>query len=253
MPAASSAGIDMKKLSRVAVTRSSPRNSPTEIVAPEREMPGIRATAWARPIRIASRQAQVALGAILRGHPLGQPHHRAPADQGHRDHPQRAQVVGDEVLGQQPDHADGDGGDDDVPAHPVVELAAVLRLHQPQRPGPHDVPDVPGEVDDHRGDGAHLDHGRVAGHRRVVDLEPEHLLRDRQVAGARDRQELGQPLHHAEHDGVEVVHVGGAYGGRPAAASRVAPPDAGGRLRCAPCSTGPWVAPASRSRGSAWG
>ena len=35
----------MKKLSRVAVTRSSPRNSPTEIVAPEREMPGIRATA----------------------------------------------------------------------------------------------------------------------------------------------------------------------------------------------------------------
>ena len=90
-------------------------------------------------------------------------------------------------LRQEPDHADGDGGDDDVPAHPVVELAAVLRLHQAQRPGPDDVPDVPGEVDDHRRDGAHLDHRRVAGDRRVVDVEPEQLLGDRQVTGARDR------------------------------------------------------------------
>src|SRR5689334_16001848 len=54
-PAASSAGIDMKKLSLVAVTRSSPRNRPTEIVAPERETPGISATAWPSPMLTASR------------------------------------------------------------------------------------------------------------------------------------------------------------------------------------------------------
>ena len=114
-------------------------------------------------------------------------------------------------LGQQPDDADRDGGDDDVPAHPVVEVAAVLRLDQAQRPGPDDPPDVLGEVDDHRGDGAHLDHRGVAGDRRVVDVQPEQLLGDRQVAGARDGQELGEPLDHAEHDGVAVVHVGAAY------------------------------------------
>ena len=69
-PAASSAGIDMKKLSRVAVTRSRPRNSPTEIVAPERETPGISATAWARPIRIASRRPRSRSGAVLAWPPV---------------------------------------------------------------------------------------------------------------------------------------------------------------------------------------
>ena len=127
-------------------------------------------------------------------------------DQAEGDHPQRAQVAGDDVLEQQAGDPDRDGADDDVPAHPVVELAAVLRLDQPEAPDPDDVPDVLGEVEDHRGDRAHLDHGGEAGDGGVRDVEAEDLLGDRQVAGAGHGEELGEPLHDAEDHGVEVVH-----------------------------------------------
>ena len=255
-PAAISAGIDMKKLSLVAVTRSRPRNSPTEIVAPERETPGTSATAWARPIRMASvrprsRSARSCVATRSASHITS-----APADQRHRDHPQRAQVAGDEVLGRAA-RSTPTGMVATMTYQPIrcSSWPRYSDLHQAQGPGPDDVPDVLGEVDDHRGDRAHLDHRGVAGDRRVVDLEAEQLLRDGEVAGAGDRQELGEPLHHAQHDGVEVVHAHWRLrtpAVHPLAGSlrevrRV------GRLRFGPCSTGPWVAPASRSRDSAWG
>ena len=41
----------------------------------------------------------------------------------------------------------------------------------------------------------------------VVDGQAEHLLGDREVAGARDRQELGEPLDDAENDRLEEVHA----------------------------------------------
>ena len=50
-----SAGIDRKKLSRVAATRSRPRTSPAEMVAPERETPGISARHCTAPMTSASR------------------------------------------------------------------------------------------------------------------------------------------------------------------------------------------------------
>ena len=53
------------------------------------------------------------------------------------------------------------------------------------------------EVEEHRGDRAHLDHRGEGGHRRVVDLEAEQLLGDGQVTGAGDREELGEPLDDA--------------------------------------------------------
>ena len=49
-PAAVSAGIAMKNDSSVAVTRSMPRISPAEIVAPERETPGMSEKHWTRPM-----------------------------------------------------------------------------------------------------------------------------------------------------------------------------------------------------------
>jgi hypothetical protein len=91
---------------------------------------------------------------------------------------------------------------DDVPAHPVLELAAVLRAHQPEAPGADDGPDVPEEVQDDGRDRAHLDHRGVAGDGLVVDVESERLLGDREVAGAGDGQELCESLDHAEDDRV---------------------------------------------------
>ena len=46
----------MKKLNSVAVTRSMPRSSPAEMVAPERETPGMSEKHCIRPIRRPSRR-----------------------------------------------------------------------------------------------------------------------------------------------------------------------------------------------------
>ena len=47
--------MDRKKLIRVAATRSRPRNSPPEIVAPDRETPGTRESTCTHPMTTASR------------------------------------------------------------------------------------------------------------------------------------------------------------------------------------------------------
>jgi len=55
-PAAVSAGTDRKNESRVTATRSRPRSSPADIVAPDRDTPGTSARHWARPMTRVSRQ-----------------------------------------------------------------------------------------------------------------------------------------------------------------------------------------------------
>ena len=46
-----------------------------------------------------------------------------------------------------------------------------------------------------------------------VVVEAEEVLEQQQMAGRRDRQELGQPLDHAENDGLEEVEHDGAPSG----------------------------------------
>src|SRR6266851_1091123 len=53
-PAPRMIGVASRKAKRVESPRSSPRNSPAEIVMPEREMPGRSAIAWAAPMSTAS-------------------------------------------------------------------------------------------------------------------------------------------------------------------------------------------------------
>ena len=50
-------GIAIRKLMRAAASRSNRRKRPAVIVMPEREVPGLRASAWAAPITTASRSA----------------------------------------------------------------------------------------------------------------------------------------------------------------------------------------------------
>ena len=49
-PLSTTAGIERRNEKRAAAVRSSPTNSPAVIVAPERDTPGISASAWAKPI-----------------------------------------------------------------------------------------------------------------------------------------------------------------------------------------------------------
>ena len=50
-------GIIIKKLRRAAASRSKPRKRPAVIVMPDRDVPGLRASAWAAPTSRASRRA----------------------------------------------------------------------------------------------------------------------------------------------------------------------------------------------------
>jgi hypothetical protein len=54
-PAAASAGMPRKNASRVAVSRFRSRSRPAEMVAPDRDTPGIRANTWATPMKTPSR------------------------------------------------------------------------------------------------------------------------------------------------------------------------------------------------------
>ena len=58
-----------------------------------------------------------------------------------------------------------------------------------------------------------LDDGGICRDGRVVDRQSEPFLGNRQVAGAGDRQELGEPLHDAQDDGVEIIHAAQPTGG----------------------------------------
>ena len=81
---------------------------------------------------------------------------------------------------------------------PIVVLGAEEGAH----PCVADAPDVLAEVDQHGELGADLDDGRERG---SWVAPPEELGDDPQVRAARDRQELGEPLDDAEHDGFEEI------------------------------------------------
>ena len=54
-PLSTTAGIERRNEKRAAAVRSRPMNSPAVIVAPERETPGISASACAKPTAMPSR------------------------------------------------------------------------------------------------------------------------------------------------------------------------------------------------------
>ena len=89
-----------------------PRNNPAEIVAPDRLTPGIEKH-WTRPMTSPSRTLTVPLAAFsllaqeLRVSRLGEPHHAAPEDEGHGDHPQASQRPAMTLLSANPTTATG--------------------------------------------------------------------------------------------------------------------------------------------------
>jgi hypothetical protein len=128
---------------------------------------------------------------------------RTRRDQDRADQVEVARPGLDLVVEDQAEDADRDGRDDHVPAHAGVELAPQLGPAQAAEPRPGDPLQVAPEVDD---DGEHrpeLDHGGEEG---PGVLPAGEGWDDAQVTGARDRQELGQPLRDAEHDGLEPGH-----------------------------------------------
>ena len=141
-PAAVRAGIAMKNDSSVAVTRLMPRISPAEIVAPERETPGMSEKHCTRPM---TRPSLTVISCSPRWMPrFSSTSCRCSATQItalHRmsataDHPQAAQRARDDVAGEEADDAHGERADDDGPGERVVLVLARLEPRTGRGPTP---------------------------------------------------------------------------------------------------------------------
>ena len=135
---------------------------------------------------------------------FGAQHHEGEEDERRADELERAELVLDRVLERQPEDRDRDGAEDDVPAQSRVGvLRRALAGERRARPRRADRPQVAPEVDEHGRQRPELDHG---GEGRPGVVPAEERRHDPQVGGARDGQELGQPLHDPEDDGLKGVH-----------------------------------------------
>ena len=77
-------------------------------------------------------------------------------------------------------------------------MAASLNIREATDPGHEKPGDLLGEEQKRRDDRPELNDDGVRRDCLVVDPQPEHLLRNRQVAGRRHWQELGQAFDDAE-------------------------------------------------------
>ena len=179
-------------------------NRPAEIVAPERETPGISARAWAKPMNQPVAHVQLldrALPSSRRARPAASRTRTgsAPIRSGRdRARPTRSGPA---------------------KTKPKIEIGIVpRRMNQPRfaswlrsRKGTRSSRiharaishQVAPEVEQHRRHRPELDHGREPG---AGVLPAEQRRHDPQVAAGGDRQELGQPLDEAEDDGLERAH-----------------------------------------------
>ncbi len=183
--------------------RVSPRNRPALIVPPDRETPGMSASACASPMPTPWAHGHALEVDLLPPDALRDPQHHAEGDHRRRDEPQVARHGLDLVLEQQAEHADRDRADDHQPGQPVLRLGTLLAVQQPPHPARHELGDVAGEVDEHRGLGAQLRHRGERGPRVVAEEDPGH---DPQVRRRRDRQELGQALDQPQDDDFQPAH-----------------------------------------------
>src|SRR5664279_3137806 len=153
-------------------------------------------------------QVDVLLAATLRCHPFGVDHGPAPKDQGRRHHPEIAQRPLDEGLAEDADDADRHRTGHHQPGEAELRVGrSDLRGEQPADTRPDQFPEVPKEVDNHREDGTELDDRGETGDADVVDIQAEQFFGHREMPRTRDRDELGESLHHPEDAGLQQVHA----------------------------------------------
>ncbi len=192
---------------RAAASRSKPANRPAVIVIPDRDVPGLRASAWAAPMTTASRACMPSIFADAR-HAVGEAEEQPAEDQRDGDDRRRAEVLVD-LSPRTPRR----------PPPPAPSTAAAARrcgrrgrrrpARRPQRTARNPARDVAGEVVAEVGDGGDQRADVEGDVERLLDavvvevVPAEQPGHEQQVAARRDRQELGQSLDEAEDDGVE--------------------------------------------------
>ena len=194
----------------MTVTRSSPRNSPADDRRARARDAGHQRDALRQAHHQRVAHVEVVLAARGGRAAVGGVHRKAPDDQRDADDPEAAQRSLDHIAQQQADHGDRKRANRHGETEVEIARLAPLRTCEPAGERGDDSPELAPEVDDHRSDRTYLDDRREGGDVGGVDLEPHQLLGDRQMPGARDRQELGDALDRAEDDRFEVRHRRGS-------------------------------------------
>ena len=152
--------MERRKANRAAACRVSPRNNPAEMVAPERETPGISASAWARPTITPSFGRDALERSALAAQAIGEQEHDTERDQRRPDQVEVARALLDLIRERGPEDHDRDGREDQIPPHARVEVLPALGVAQAGDPGDGDAGEIPAEVDEDGGQRPELYHGR---------------------------------------------------------------------------------------------
>ena len=183
MPAPAMIGTAIRNEKRAAASRVRPRYRPAEIVMPEREMPGKRASACAAPMTTASRTPSAVELAALRADAVGQPQDGRPGQ--HQDDQEGRAVLPEErveeALPERAEQRPGDDRDEQQPGQAAVRVVTDAPLGERPQEGAQVAPEVGPEVQQQGDERAHMEHhverGRVD--ERVVPAQ--QLGRDDEV------------------------------------------------------------------------
>jgi hypothetical protein len=171
------------------------------MVMPEREVPGISASACAAPISSASLDRQVEHAAGLAADAVGDAEHEAEHDQVRRDQGRHAQRVRGLLAHQQADDDRRNDAEREADAEAMLGTARFAAVATQHRDGDGD--EVAAVVHEHRHQRAEMQ-GQVEGDALVGPAEQE--TDQAEMARTRDRQEFGQRLHQREQENVAEFH-----------------------------------------------
>ncbi|MNL25447.1 hypothetical protein D3C87_1469300 [compost metagenome] len=136
------------------------------------------------------------------GDHLSECQQEAHPDEGRRDDVGRAEGRLDMLLEQHAGNARRDRAQDHEPGETLVGIVGEIRLAQAAKPGPEHVADVRPEIPDDREKGPALEHHVIG----QAGIAPVHEPGDEDEVGrAADGQELGDALHHPQHDGLKQI------------------------------------------------
>ena len=195
-------GTASRNENRAAPSRVRPSVRAIVIVTPEREVPGMSASACAQPISSASRQPTE----------YSSRSRRPKRSASHIRSPNSARVVGDRqgiaqlpldhVTERQADEPDRNGAENDAPGEPrVLRQAAAGEGAEPRANHREKLAPEIGDDGEQRADV----NGDVEGEALVRPAE--EMRHQHEVAGARNRQELGQALHDGENDRLNRIQM----------------------------------------------
>ena len=166
-----------------------------------------------QPEEDAVARGELGEGLVAAAEQVGDPEDDPEDDQHDRNEPERAEGPPDRVLQEEPDEHDGDGADDDEPAHPHVGIVlldvgravpAAVRGAEVPEPLADDARDIAPEVEQHRELGADLGDRRER--RTRVGGGWQQLTRDPQVGARGDGEELGHSLDESQDDRFDKAH-----------------------------------------------